>query len=263
MMGQQNFDSQAVPDYFAFKDALDVQRNDVSEINSLPFPPASFAYGSWSQGDPRVGYNVPYSDYPPPHLTSPVMGSGNSIHFLPQPTHEINEILIQLDKLKEVFYENLHAIEELVRRIHVVIPSQTINPVTPPHHQFGPNDFGKLSQDVMYYIPPIASSSIPVTAPSHTKSWTTAPVASSPFDFYTNSDNVSPQSPIYEIIVDEGVKYFRCGCGHRTKTKADMTRHHKCLKHSEPSYLCRCGKSYTRDDALGRHQKSCGRRKRV
>jgi hypothetical protein len=42
-----------------------------------------------------------------------------------------------------------------------------------------------------------------------------------------------------------------------TKTHGDMKRHLQCLSHQPKRFECGCGKSYTRTDALKRHQKNC------
>lgn len=167
--------------------------------------------------------------------------------------------------------ENLCAIEELLRQgddLQRCRSSNFRNPGTNPttstplplSHQFHDAtcddvDLDKLWPD--YELQPSALSSSRA-GPSHHDSRVTNRASSSHSDVYVDSRCIiSPQHPTFTDIKGYGTKRFLCSCGHKTKTKGDMLRHHETLKHAEPKYACSCGVSYTRGDGLKRHQKKC------
>lgn len=148
--------------------------------------------------------------------------------------------------------ENLCAIEELLRQgddLQRRRSASTTLPL-PLSHQF----HGATCNDVDYELQPSALRA----GPSHHDSRVTNRASSSHSDVYVDSRCIiSPQHPTFTDIKGYGTKRFLCECGHKTKTKGDMLRHHETLKHAEPKYACSCGVSYTRGDGLKRHQKKC------
>ncbi|KIL56466.1 hypothetical protein M378DRAFT_181961 [Amanita muscaria Koide BX008] len=66
----------------------------------------------------------------------------------------------------------------------------------------------------------------------------------------------APDLPTY-IQIPGSSKRYRCMCGRKTKTVAEMQRHRESLIHSERKHVCGCGKRYTRRDSLVRHMKRC------
>ncbi|KAM6496702.1 hypothetical protein JOM56_007175 [Amanita muscaria] len=66
--------------------------------------------------------------------------------------------------------------------------------------------------------------------------------------------------PFYCVIGSRKSRQYQCGCGHVTRRKGDMRRHHETRKHAHKSYVCSCGSSFTRSDSLKRHKtKTCKR----
>ena len=84
----------------------------------------------------------------------------------------------------------------------------------------------------------------------------TTRASSVPVDICMDLENVSARFPCFTVIDTPSARYL-CECGHRTKTKGDMHRHHETRRHAQPKYACPCGTSYTRGDGLKRHQRNC------
>ncbi|KAK2459312.1 hypothetical protein APHAL10511_008667 [Amanita phalloides] len=61
----------------------------------------------------------------------------------------------------------------------------------------------------------------------------------------------------YSTFILNGVQHCRCACGHETRRKGDMLRHHESSKHSLRKHFCSlCEKWFTRPDGLRRHVKT-------
>lgn len=89
----------------------------------------------------------------------------------------------------------------------------------------------------------------------------TTRASSVPVDICMDSENAAAQSPSFKVVDTPSARYLLCQCGHQTKTKGDMLRHHETLKHTQRKYACpHCGTNYTRGDGLKRHQRGCKRR---
>ena len=74
---------------------------------------------------------------------------------------------------------------------------------------------------------------------------------------HTQTDSVALEPVSTKEFTRNGTKYYICACGHETKSRGDMSRHHESRKHSLPQYACSCGEKYTRKDARTRHEKKC------
>lgn len=182
-----------------------------------------------------------------------------------------------LHTMENLFRENLLVIEELLRRrdglqrcrgasfrgpdatTTVPLPSSLHNitssdadPNGPselwPHYDIRPGSFSSTRAELFH-------SDFPISA--------TARASSVPVDICMDPENTAMQSPSYTVVDSPNSRHFLCECGHQTKTKGDMLRHHETLKHTQRKYACPCGVSYTRGDGLKRHQRSCGKRTRL
>ncbi len=164
------------------------------------------------------------------------------------------------------YHENLCAIEELLRKRDDLqrrhssnfrnprTDSTTILPL-PLFHQFHDATCNEVDLDKPWpdyeLQPSVPGSSRP--GPSHNDS---LQALSTHSDVCMDSGSIiASQHPTFTAIKGQGTKRFLCSCGHKTKTKGDMLRHHETLRHAEPKYTCPCGVSYTRGDGLKRHQK--------
>ena len=129
------------------------------------------------------------------------------------------------------------------------IPSIDANPSGPSelwsHYGIRPGSFSSAKVGPYH-------NNLPITA--------TARASSVPTDICMDSEDTVTQSPSFrEVVESPSSRFFLCECGHQTKSKGDMQRHHETLKHTQRKYTCPCGANYTRGDGLKRHQRSCKR----
>ena len=66
-----------------------------------------------------------------------------------------------------------------------------------------------------------------------------------------------PLQPSSSKSNSNGLPFVCHECDYETKRKGDMKRHQEGQCHSEPKYVCPCGKSFTRNYTLKNHAKKC------
>ena len=78
---------------------------------------------------------------------------------------------------------------------------------------------------------------------------------------HTQADSMALEPVSTKELTRSGTKYYICSCGHETRSRGDMSRHHESRKHCLPKYTCLCGKKFTRKYGRTRHEKKCKRNK--
>ncbi|KAF8344737.1 hypothetical protein F5887DRAFT_969621 [Amanita rubescens] len=272
MSNQQNFVRRATTecfDFSAWNGALNVPLEEPTfnfdvetSASGAPLFPDFVHYGP--QETQMGGNSLDNDAYSVPW---PPMNSGRYTPRCDPISNEslVNKVTEMLHNMRIFYHENLCAIEELLHKtgdLQRRTDSTTTLPL-PLSHRFRDTTFNDVDLDKLwptdYELQPSTPGS-PRAGPSHDNSWVTR-ASSTHGDVSMDSGCIiASQHPTFTAIKGHGAKRFLCSCGHKTKTKGDMERHHETLRHAEPKYTCSCGVSYTRGDGLKRHQKKfkCG-----
>jgi hypothetical protein len=168
--------------------------------------------------------------------------------------------------MESLFRENLRVIEELLRKRDGLQGGRvSAGPaVSLPYslHNITPSDADPNGPSELWsqYDMRPGSFSSARAGPYHNDLQIndTTRASSAPVDICMDSENAAAL-PSFTVVDTPSARYLLCECGHQTKTKGDMLRHHETLKHTQRKYACPCGTNYTRGDGLKRHQRSCKR----